>query len=94
MKTTLTIITGLLSLLLLTTVIITIGYERHNSSKFNNTPLGITMEEIKADWGNPDEDFMDKNRHLIEYKKGIMGYSYLFEFEGKDTIVIAKYLDD
>ena len=92
MKSALIIIAGLFFLFILA-VLGTIGYERYYTSKFNSTPLGTTMANLREDWGKPDEDFNSDNRHFIRYNNSILG-SYLFEFEQNRAIVKAKYFDD
>ena len=69
-----------------------------NDAHFKNQNLGVSITEFKADWGNPDREFIykaDGNKIVLVYDcNDLSGHNYVFKFDSKTRNLIFKYYDD
>lgn len=81
-------------------VFVICGFYNYNKQKqrFDSQKLGVTLEQFKADWGEPKEEFLYKeggNEIVLVYDSDdFLRHNYVFKFSPKSRNLTFKYYDD
>jgi hypothetical protein len=67
-----------------------IVYERRYSSKFKNTPLKISMKNLKSEWGEPKRINQNGETKVLFYNSLFTYYAFSIDENNK---IIRKYQD-
>lgn len=66
------------------------------TEKFDEVPLGTSLDEIQTEWDQPDADLSAPGDSLliVRYSKGVEIWgNFIFKFD-RDKKLVLKYLDD
>lgn len=67
-----------------------IVYERRYSSRFENTPLKISMKNLKSEWGEPNRINQNDETKVLFYNTLFTYYAFSID---ENNRVIRKYQD-
>jgi len=75
-------------------IVVILCVESYNNSRYDDTQLGMSLNEVKEKWGRPDGICSQHNDlQGIYFNKGFLTTSYEFRFN-KDSILIEKEMDN
>ena len=68
------------------------------SKKFENILAKSKINDVKKEWGIPDEEYICKdcdNNIVLKYRKDITGWNtYVFVFDKTNNLLVKKTIDD
>lgn len=62
---------------------------------FEEQSLGVSLEQFKAKWGEPQRQIIDEGERIVFYDcNNLLGHQYVFKFDSEKHNLTFKYYDD